>query len=471
MKEICGVILAAGEGKRMRSKYPKVLHPLWGRPMVEYVLDACQALPLERILMVIGHGADRVKEALRHREVRFVLQRDQKGSGHALMQVAPPLKAFSGDLLVVCGDVPLISTEILRDLLEAHRRGGAAATVLTTKLKNPTGYGRLIRDGRGQPKGIVEEVDANARQRAIKEVNTGIYCFAAPRIFEMLREIRSSNRQGEYYLPDVFGLLRKQGEKIEASLTPEWERVAGINTREELARALQILKRAKLEELMRQGVSILDPASTFIDAAVQIGKDTVIYPHSYIEGETLIGEDCILYPGSRIVGSKMGNGVLVFDHCLILESEVADGAKIGPFAHLRPGSQIGKGARIGNFVEIKKSEIGEGSKVPHLSYIGDSTIGRGVNIGAGSITCNYDGFEKHRTRIEDGVFAGSDSLFIAPVQVGEGAIVAAGSVITEDVPPHSLAIARARQTNKEGWAKEWQERKKGTKTTATKKAR
>jgi len=447
----------------MRSKHPKVLHPLWGKAMVEYVVDACQELPLVQIFMVIGHQADRVKEALRHREVRFVLQRSQKGSGHALMQVAPRLKAFSGDLLVLCGDVPLISAEILRGLVGAHRKASAAATILTTQLENPAGYGRVIRDGRGKLKGIIEEVDADARQRAIKEVNTGIYCFAAPKIFEMLKEIGASNRQGEYYLPDVFALLRKKGGKVEASLTAEWERVTGINSREELARALSVLKRTKLEELMRQGVTILDPMSTFIDAAVQIGKDTVIYPNSYLEGKTIIGEDCILYPGTRIVGSKMGHGITVFDHCLILQSEVADGAKIGPFAHLRPGSQIGKGARIGNFVEIKKSEIGEGSKVPHLSYIGDSTIGRGVNIGAGSITCNYDGFEKHRTRIEDGVFAGSDTLFIAPIRVGEGAIIAAGSVVTEDVPPHSLAIARARQTNKEGWAKGWQHQKKGAK--------
>jgi len=463
VKGICGVILAAGEGKRMRSKHPKVLHPLWGKPMVEYVLDVCRELPLDQIFVVIGHQAERVKEALQDRDLRFVRQRNQRGSAHALMQVAPHLKAFSGDLLVLCGDVPLISTEILRALIDRHREASAAATILTTDLENPAGYGRVIRDERGKLKGVVEEVDASARQRAIKEVNTGIYCFAASRLFEALREIRSSNRQGEYYLPDAFGLLRKKRQKVEAFHTAEWEKVAGINSREELARALQVLKRTKLEELMRQGVTLLDPASTFIDADVQVGKDTVIYPHSYIEGKTTIGEDCILYPGSRIVGSKMGKGVTVLDHCLILESKVADGAKIGPFAHLRPGSQIGKGARIGNFVEIKKSEVGEGSKVPHLSYIGDSIIGRGVNIGAGSITCNYDGFAKHRTRIEDGVFTGSNALFIAPVCVGEGSIVAAGSVITEDVPPHSLAIARARQTNKEDWAKGWKNRKKGAK--------
>lgn len=459
MKEIVGVILAAGEGKRMQSKHPKVLHPLWGKPMVEYVLDACQRLPLAKIFLVIGHQAQKVKEALAHRNIHFVLQREQKGSGHALMQVGPQLKGFFGDLLVICGDVPLISEEILRNLLASHRKARAAATVLTTHLDDPTGYGRVIREKAGKLKGIVEEVDANDRQQAIQEVNTGIYCFAAPHLFAVLKELRSSNRQWEYYLPDVLTLFREKGSRVQASFTADSEKVRGINSRSELAMALSILKRRKLEELMRQGVTILDPASTFVDPSSRIGRDTVIYPNSYIEGETVIGDDCILCPGSRIVSSRIGNGVTLFDHCLILESEIEDGSKVGPFAHLRPQSRIGKGARIGNFVEVKKSEIGEGSKVPHLSYIGDSAIGKKVNIGAGSITCNYDGYEKHRTQVEDGVFAGSNTLFIAPVSIGEGAIIAAGSVITEDVPSRALAIARARQTNKEGWAQRWQDRK------------
>ena len=459
MKEIVGVILAAGEGKRMRSKHPKVLHPLWGKPMVEYVLDACQTLPLAKIFLVIGHQAERVREALAQRNIYFLLQREQKGSGHALMQVGPELKGFSGDLLVVCGDVPLISEEILRNLLAVHLKAKAAATLLTTHLDDPSGYGRVIREKTGKLKEIVEEVDANDRQKAIQEVNSGIYCFAAPDLFATLEVIRASNRQGEYYLPDVFSCLRERGLKVEISSTPDSAKVMGINSRLELAMAFSILKRRKLEELMRHGVTILDPASTFIDPACQIGKDTVIYPNSYIEGKTVIGEDCILYPGSRILTSRIGNTVTLFDHCLILESEIQDGSKVGPFAHLRPQSQIGKGARIGNFVEIKKSEIGESSKVPHLSYIGDSAIGKKVNIGAGSITCNYDGYEKHRTQVEDGVFVGSNTLFIAPVCVGEGVIVAAGSVITKDVPPRALAIARARQINKEGWAKNWHERK------------
>ncbi|MFH0872055.1 MAG: bifunctional UDP-N-acetylglucosamine diphosphorylase/glucosamine-1-phosphate N-acetyltransferase GlmU [bacterium] len=459
MRETYGVILAAGEGKRMRSKHPKVLHSLWGKPMVEYVLDVCQRMELTKTFLVIGHQAQRVKEALAHRSPCFVLQRQQRGTGHALMQVRPHLKGFSGDLLVICGDVPLIAEEILRGLLAAHRAARAAATLLTTHLEDPTGYGRVIREKQGGLRRIVEEADANARQQSIQEVNTGIYCFAASSLFEALEEVGSSNRQGEYYLPDAFPLLQKKGGRVKICYTADSEKVMGINSREDLAQALLALKRGKLTELMRGGVTILDPASTFIDIPARIGRDTVIYPNSYIEGETVIGEDCILYPGSRIVGSKIGDGVVVLDHCLILQSEVADGSKVGPFAHLRPQSQIGKGARIGNFVEIKKSEIGDGSKIPHLSYIGDATIGERVNIGAGSITCNYDGYEKHRTRIEDGVFAGSNSLFVAPVQVGEGAIIAAGSVITEDVPPHSLAVARSLQTNKEGWAQGWHKRK------------
>jgi bifunctional UDP-N-acetylglucosamine pyrophosphorylase / glucosamine-1-phosphate N-acetyltransferase len=465
MKELVGVILAAGEGKRMRSKHPKVLHPLWGKPMITYVLDACQELPLAKTFLVVGHQAERVREALAERPIRFVLQREQKGSGHALMQVGPRLKGFSGDLLVLCGDVPLVSEKILHDLWAAHRKARAAATLLTAHLDNPTGYGRVIREKTGRLKAIVEEVDADDGQKAIREVNAGIYCFAAPHLFAILKEIRSSNRQGEYYLPDVFSLLRERGLRVEASLTPDPEKVMGINTRGDLAKALSILKRHRLDQLMSEGVTILDPVSTFVGPSCRIGRDTVIYPNCYLEGETVIGEDCVLYPGTRIVASKIGNGVTLFDHCLILESRIQDGSKVGPFAHLRPQSQIGKGARIGNFVEIKKSEIRDGSKVPHLSYIGDSTIGKKVNIGAGSITCNYDGYEKHHTEIEDGVFAGSNTLFIAPVHVGEGAIIAAGSVITENVPPRALAIARARQTNKEGWAKRWQDRKvKGKKT-------
>ena len=460
MKEISGVVLAAGEGKRMRSKHPKILHPLWGRPMVEYVLDVCEELSLAQVFLVIGHQAGRVKQALAHRSVDFVLQREQKGSGHALMQVEDQLQNLRGDLLVLCGDIPLISQEILQAMIRDHRKAKAAATILTTHLEDPIGYGRVVRDSRGDLQDIIEEVDANARQKGIQEVNTGIYCFALPTLFGTLQEIGCSNRQGEYYLPAVFALLRKKDLKVHVSFTPDWQKVLGINSREELSRALESLRWAKLKELMRQGVTILDPKSTFIDTAAQIGRDTVIYPHSYIEGKTVIGEDCILYPGSRILESKLGNGVTLFDHCLILQSEIADGSRIGPFAHLRPQSRIGKGAKVGNFVEIKKSEIGEGSKVPHLSYVGDSTIGTRVNIGAGSITCNYDGYEKHRTQIQDGVFVGSNTLFVAPVKVGEGAIIAAGSVITQDVPPRSLAVARARQVNKEDWAVAWHHRKK-----------
>ena len=458
-KGIWGVILAAGEGKRMRSKHPKVLHPLAGKAMVEYVVEACQSLSLPKLFMVVGHQGERVREALSHWDLHFVFQPEQRGSGHALMQLAPHLQGFSGDLLVLCGDIPLISPSLLQQVLDSHRRSQAAATVLATTLEDPTGYGRIVRDERGDLRAIVEEADATSQERAIREVNAGIYCFSVPTLLPALGQLGSSNRQGEYYLPGVFARMRREGHRVEVVSTLEKERVLGINSRVELARALEFLRRNKREEVMREGVTLLDPESTFIDASVQIGKDTVVYPHCYLEGPTVIGEDCTIYPGAHIVASRIGNGVIIFDHCLIRESEVGDGARVGPFAHLRPQSQVGREARIGNFVEIKKSEVGEGSKVPHLSYVGDSSLGRKVNLGAGSITCNYDGFEKHRTRIGDEAFVGSNTIFIAPVSVGEGAIVAAGSVVTEDVPPQALAIARARQINKEGWASRWREKK------------
>lgn len=454
MEDLAGVVMAAGEGKRMRSGVIKVLHRLSGKPLLAHVLDRCRELNMSRIIVVIGYQADKVKAEFSPEAVEFVLQEKQLGTAHAVMQAEKALEGFEGEVLVLSGDVPRISLEILKALVEKHRKNKAWATMLTTHLEDPSGYGRVIR-GRGEEvERVVEDRDAALVEKALSEINTGIYCFASRPLFEALGEVGQDNVQGEFYLPEVLAIMRKKGGKVIALLTGKHQEVLGINTRKELAAAEENLRRITLENLMENGVTLMDPQNTYVQSTVKVGRDTILYPNTHLEGETVIGEGCRILPHSRILNSTLGNNITVLDSCLIQDAVVGDNVNIGPFAHLRPGSNIGKSARIGNFVEVKKSVIGEGSKVPHLSYIGDTVMGKRVNIGAGSITCNYDGIAKHQTTIGDDVFAGSDTKFVAPVTVGEGAIIAAGSTITEDVPPHALAVARAHQVNKDGWAKE-----------------
>jgi len=460
MREQVAVILAAGQGTRMKSRLPKVLHPLLGEPMIRYVVDLCERLPVERTIVVVGYQADRVKEALAGHPVEFVLQEEQLGTAHALLQVEGALKGFEGDLLVLSGDVPLVREQTLRGLIEAHVKGEAAATLLSADLPDPKGYGRIVRGKRGEFFRIVEEAEASVQELKIREVNTGIYCFTAGPLFPVLKEVRPSAVKQEYYLPGALDLLRRQGHAIHLVKVEDPDEALGINSRVELAKAHRILTRRILLRWMEEGVTLLDPETTLIGPFVTIGRDTVIYPHVLLEGRTAIGEGVVIYPGCRVRDSRIGDGATLLDGCIIVQSEVGEACQVGPYAHLRPGATLKKRAKAGNFVEIKKSVIGEGSKVPHLTYVGDSIVGDRVNIGAGTITCNYDGFAKHETVIEDEVFVGSNSSLVAPVRIGRGSIIAAGSVITQDVPPETLALARAPQVNKEGRAEETRRKRK-----------
>jgi bifunctional UDP-N-acetylglucosamine pyrophosphorylase/glucosamine-1-phosphate N-acetyltransferase len=448
--------MAAGQGTRMRSDLTKVLHGLCGLPMAGHVLALCERLGAQRALVVVGHQADRVREALTPLLLgaEFVLQAEQRGTAHAVQQAEEALAGFAGDLLVINGDVPLLTEELVQSLLAMHRKTRAVATLVTTRPSDPHGYGRVLRDRRGAFRAIVEEVEATAVQRRITEINAGIYCFRAPELFEALKEVRPSAVKGELYLPEVLPILRKSGGRIATVVAEDPHEVLGINTRAELADAARVLRRRVVRRLMREGVTCLDPESVHASVLATVGRDSVLYPNVQLEGRAEIGARCTIHSGSRIRDSRLEDGVTVLDGSVILESEVGEGAAVGPYAHLRPGSRVGREAKVGNFVELKKAVIGEGSKVPHLTYVGDAVVGRGVNIGAGTITCNYDGFAKHQTVIEDGVFIGSNASLVAPVRIGRGAIVAAGSTITDEVAPDALAFGRAKQVNKEGRAAE-----------------
>jgi bifunctional UDP-N-acetylglucosamine pyrophosphorylase/glucosamine-1-phosphate N-acetyltransferase len=450
-KDLLVVILAAGEGTRMKSKLPKVLHPLAGMPMIRYVLDTTLAIGCPRILMVVGHQSDKVRQELKDYPIEFVLQPEQLGTGDAVKRTKEHLKDFEGNLLILNGDTPLISRETLASLV--HKHAEYPVTMLTTMLDNPHGYGRIIRDTYGDVRGIVEEKDASPTQKTVKEICSGIYCFKSNFLFETLEEITPNNVQQEYYLTDVIGIFRKKGVPIHTHSATDPIEVLGINDRIQLAEANRLIRQRVLTEWMQNGVTIIDPQTTYIDRRVTIGRDTTIEPHTIIEGECSIGEDCHIGPFSTIEQSRLGQGVRVMGYCVISQSQIRDQAVIGPFARIRPESVIETGARIGNFVEIKKSTIGQGSKVNHLTYLGDATVGKGVNIGAGTITCNYDGQKKNPTIIEDGVFLGSGTQLVAPVKVGDHSYVGAGSTITQDVPPYSLALSRAREIQKSQWVK------------------
>jgi bifunctional UDP-N-acetylglucosamine pyrophosphorylase/glucosamine-1-phosphate N-acetyltransferase len=450
------VVLAAGKGTRMKSARPKVLHEIGGLPIVEHVLRAADHLSAASTTLVVGHGADDVKAALRHRPaLKFVVQSPQLGTGHALLQAESGLKGNRGTLLLLYADVPLLQSNTLARLVEAHQNAKAAATVLTTRLDDPYGYGRIVRDNKGEIERIVEERDASGDERAIREVNSGIYAFAIDPLFESLNRLAdgaADNAQGEYYLTDLVALYRHARRAVKTLLLDDSTELRGVNTRVDLADLDRAVRARKNQSLMLAGVTLEDPATTYIDEDVTIGADTHIGPMVQLQGRTNVGERCRIHAGVRLTNATIGADVTILDRSVVIDSTVASRAHVGPFSHLRPESQVGEGAHIGNFVELKKTTMGAGSKANHLAYLGDATIGQQVNVGAGTITCNYDGVAKHRTVIEDGAFIGSDSQLVAPVTVGKGAYVAAGSSITEDVPADALAIARGRQTNKPGWA-------------------
>ncbi|MGE7949439.1 bifunctional UDP-N-acetylglucosamine diphosphorylase/glucosamine-1-phosphate N-acetyltransferase GlmU [Lysinibacillus sp. NPDC093688] len=446
MSNIFAVILAAGQGTRMKSKLYKVLHPVCGKPMVQHVVDHIQTLDVKRIVTVVGHGAEMVKQQLGDKS-EYVLQAEQLGTAHAVQQAETILSSEEGTTLVVCGDTPLIRPETMQALFEHHQAKNAKATILTAIAENPTGYGRILRGDNGQVEQIVEQKDASAEQQLVKEINTGTYCFDNKALFETLKLVKNDNAQGEYYLPDVIEILQKQGEVVEAYVTGDFEETLGVNDRVALSQAETLMRTRINEKHMRNGVTIINSEATYISAEAMIGRDTVIQPGSMIEGTTVIGEDCIIGPNTQIIDSRIGDRTTVHSS-VVRESAVAEDTAIGPFANIRPLSDIGSHVKIGNFVEVKKSKLGNDTKVSHLSYIGDAEIGSKVNIGCGSITVNYDGKNKFQTIIEDDVFVGCNTNLVAPVKVGKGSFIAAGSTITKEVPEDALAIARARQENK-----------------------
>lgn len=464
MPEVHVVVLAAGKGTRMKSALPKVAHDAAGLPLIEHVLRAADSLMPASSTVVVGHLASRVQDVLEERlGLRFALQEPQLGTGHALMQVEPLLRGSSGAVVLLYGDVPLLSPATLRALLDRHLASGAAATVLTARMKEPRGYGRIVRRN-GRILAIVEEKDASEAERGIDEINSGIYAFDLAPLFGAIASLGATNAQGEYYLTDLVRLYVDRGLRVETLVLDDPREITGVNSRKELADVTAILNQTRNDALMAAGVTIVDPASTWIGPDVAVGPDTVIHPNVHLEGRTRIGSGCVINASVRITDSIVGDDVIVNNFCVITESHIASGARIGPFAHIRPQSDVGEGAHIGNFTELKKTTIGRGSKANHLSYLGDATIGDGVNVGAGTITCNYDGEAKHRTVIEDGAFIGSDTQLIAPVRVGKGAYVAAGSSIVEDVPAGALGIARGKQANKAGWVDK-KKKAKGTKDT------
>jgi bifunctional UDP-N-acetylglucosamine pyrophosphorylase/glucosamine-1-phosphate N-acetyltransferase len=451
MPDLHVVILAAGKGTRMKSSIPKVLHEVAGRSLIDRVIDTAEALEPASITLVVGHAADRLRTHLASRsQLQFVVQEPQLGTGHALLQTAPVLKGRTGTVVLLSGDVPLLTADSLRALVGAHDQADAAATVLTAIFDRPYGYGRIVRTD-GRIARIVEERDATKTQRQIREINSGIYAFDVAPLFDALENIGKDNAQGEYYLPDLVGIYRRRKKIVTTATIENGVEIRGINSRTELAEVSKMVRQQKNEELMAAGVTLIDPSTTYIDSNVEIGADTVIHPCVFIEGGTRIGAACEIHAGTRIVNSTIGERVVIRNHTVITDSTVRDGATVGPFAHLRPAADVGEDAHIGNFVELKKTTLGKGSKANHLTYLGDATVGSGVNVGAGTITCNYDGKTKHPTVIEDGAFIGTDTSLVAPVKVGRGAYIAAGSTITSDVPAGALGIARGKQENKEGW--------------------
>ena len=427
----------------MKSQKAKVLHELGGRPIIAHVVQKALGLQPRKIYVVVGHQADKVEAAVlsevkNDELVGFPLQREQRGTGHAVMSAREVLRDADSTLLILSGDVPLVREETLRKLVEHHFASGATCSVLTVKLENPTGYGRVVRDNENRFSRIVEQKDASDEEKQIREINSGIYCFDTRKLFKALDHVQPTNQQQEYYLTDAPAILLASGEKIELFLINDPREVSGINSRAELAEFENLIRRNAIRSLMLAGVTFIDPGHAYISAMAQIGRDCVIHPDVIIEGACVIGENCVVRSGSRISNSRIGDNVTIKDHCVIVDSTVESNCSVGPFAHLRMGAHLEEGSAVGNFVEVKKSRLGRKSKSMHLTYLGDATIGAGTNIGAGTVTCNYDGKNKHQTTIGNNVKIGSDTMLVAPVSVGDGAVTAAGSVVTEDVPENSL---------------------------------
>jgi bifunctional UDP-N-acetylglucosamine pyrophosphorylase/glucosamine-1-phosphate N-acetyltransferase len=458
MNDLYAVILAAGKGTRMKSKLYKVLHPVCGKPMVQHVLNKATAINPIHTVLVVGHGADAVQEQLGD-ELTYILQEEQLGTGHAVMVAKDQLKDKEGTTLILYGDTPLITAETLQNLRKNHQDNEAAVTILTAKMDDPTGYGRIIRDQSGSVVKIVEQKDASPEEQRIQEINTGMYCFDNQQLMSALDQITNKNAQKEYLLTDCVEIIKQQGEKVFAFSTSDVEETIGVNDRIALAQAEKIMRKRINQHHMRQGVTLINPDQTYIGPDVQIGQDTVIHPGVILSGTSHIGEDCVIGPQTELRQVVIGNRCAI-QYSLLVESQIGDDTMVGPYAYIRPGTQIGNECKIGDFVEVKNSTIANGTKVPHLSYVGDADLGPNVNMGCGSITVNYDGKSKHRTIVEEGSFIGCNVNLIAPVTVGKGSFIAAGSTINKSLPEDSFAIARERQVTKENYASKLKGNKK-----------
>ncbi|BBI30647.1 bifunctional UDP-N-acetylglucosamine diphosphorylase/glucosamine-1-phosphate N-acetyltransferase GlmU [Cohnella abietis] len=446
------IVLAAGQGKRMKSKLYKVLHAVCGKPMVSHVLDAVRGASCERSIVIVGHGAEAVQSTLGvGGSIEYALQAEQLGTGHAVMQAKPMLEDEEGVTIVICGDTPLVRSETVEAMIALHLQQGASATILTAELNDPAGYGRIVRGADNGVLRIVEHKDCSVEEAAIKEINTGTYCFDNRKLFQALNQVTNTNAQGEYYLTDVIGILQSEGNAIAAYLVDDPAEAIGVNDRIALGEAERFMRLRINRGHQVNGVTLIDPQNTYIESEVKIGADTIIYPGTILRGQTSIGSDCIIGPASELQDSSVGDGTTI-RQSVTEGAEIGEGCNIGPYAYLRPGTKLGQNVKIGDFVEIKNTVIGDGSKVPHLSYVGDAVVGSNVNIGCGAITANYDGYNKSKTEIGDNAFVGSNSNLIAPVKIGSGAYIVAGSTITHNVSDNDLAIARQRQVNKPGYA-------------------
>ncbi len=452
MRPLAAVVLAAGKGTRMRCKTPKVVQAVAGRPMILYALELTTALQASPVVVVLGYQVAQITKRLPASGWQAVEQTEPLGTGHALQQTEALLKDFPGDVLVLHADVPLLQPGTLQRLVETHQRAGAVATLLTAVMQQPGRLGRVVRERAGHMVRIVEALDATEAERAIQEINTGTYCFQASFLYPALHDLTADNVKGEYYLTDVIGAACRTGLPVQAVQTEDWREAVGVDSKADLARAEALIRQQVLQRLMANGVTIIDPQSTYVHPEVQVGCDTVLHPNTHLLGKTVIGEDCEIWPNTVIRDSTLEDGVRIFPSCVITGSTIAAGSHVGPFAHLRPESVLGRRVRIGNFVEVKKSSLGDDSKASHLSYIGDVVMGKDVNVGAGFIACNYDGEKKHETIVEDGVFIGSDSQIIAPLRVGRGAYIATGTTVRKEVPPHALVYNTKDQVHRENWA-------------------
>ncbi|MFI2858954.1 bifunctional UDP-N-acetylglucosamine diphosphorylase/glucosamine-1-phosphate N-acetyltransferase GlmU [Paenibacillus sp. JSM ZJ436] len=456
------VVLAAGQGKRMKSKLYKVLHPVCGKPMVGHVLQTVEQVKSERTVVVVGHGAEAVRSYLGD-AAEYVLQEQQLGTGHAVKQAKELIGQEEGSTIVICGDTPLVTPETLEGLLELHESNQAAVTILTAHMDNPKGYGRIIRSEKGDVLRIVEQKDCSPEEDAVCEINTGTYCFDNAKLFAALEKVTNQNAQQEYYLTDCISILKQSGDKVLGYQTEDEAESIGVNDRLALSQAEALMRERIARRHMLNGVTLIDPSSTYIGADVQIGSDTVIYPGTILKGSTTVGSQCTLGPNSEIEDSSLADSVTV-KYSVLCEAEVGAETSVGPYAYLRPGTKLGQNVKIGDFVEVKNAVIDDGSKVSHLSYIGDASVGKNVNVGCGAITVNYDGYNKSVTEIEDDAFIGSNVNLVAPVKVGKGAFVVAGSTITHSVAENDLAIARVRQENKPGYAEKIRSRAKAKKS-------